>query len=531
MRSPRLILLWLLAGAFLLVASACAPEPVARHTPAHVSQTPDPARSLALPTPLPVSTQLAPAPSALPGPDAEAPEETLDAAGAAPALRYRVQADLDWTARRVAVEEWIDFHNRTGAPLREIVFSVDINGDPDRFALKRLEAGAGLELHTYSLDDTRLTVSLPQPLAPEGLLTLRLSYDLAVPPIADGYRFGHLGYLGYSDRQLNLGNWLPLVAHHDPVRGWICPLPHTVGEHAARPLADFDVTLRVKGMPEGLSAVAPGAASGGKGEWRFELTGAREMTISLSDRYEVQRATAPSGAEVVLYTFAEPGRSPDAAQHALQTATNALGLFEKLFDQPYRHERLIVVEGDFPDGMEFSGLVFVSKDWFRAWQGVPNDWLTLITAHEVAHQWWYSVVGSDQGNSPYLDEALAIYSELLYFERFLPEHVAWWWDFRVGAYEPSGFVDSPVYDFHSPRAYINAIYLQGARMMQSLREDLGDLAFFGWLQRYANQMQGQLATPYDFWGALTGDEYAATLGTRQRYLRNANVLARSSDLP
>lgn len=44
-------------------------------------------------------------------------------------------------------------------------------------------------------------------------------------------------------------------------------------------------------------------------------------------------------------------------------------------------------------------------------------------------------------------------------------------------------------------------------------------------------MQGQLATPYDFWGALTGDEYAATLETRKRYLRNANVLARSSDLP
>jgi len=41
----------------------------------------------------------------------------------------------------------------------------------------------------------------------------------------------------------------------------------------------------------------------------------------------------------------------------------------------------------------------------------------------------------------------------------------------------------------------------------------------------------QLATPDDFWGALTGDEYAATLGTRQRYLRDANVLARPADLP
>lgn len=529
MRSRSLLLPWLLTC--LLLGSACEPEPAARQTLTRVSQTPDLARPLALPTPLPVVTQIAPTTSAQPGLPVEAPAEPQAAASAQAALRYRVQADLDWASRRVAVDEWIDFRNQTGAPLREIVFSVDINDDPDRFSLRRIQTGVGLELHTYTLEGAQLTVSLPQPLAPEGLLTLRLNYDLAVPLIANGYRFGHLGYLGYSDRQLNLGNWLPLVAHYDPARGWICPLPHAIGEHAARPLADFDVTLRVKGGPEGLSAVAPGVASGDDGDWRFELTDAREITISLSDRYEVRRATAPSGVEVELYTFAEPGRSSDAAQHALQTTTNALGLFETLYDQPYRHERLIVVEGDFPDGMEFSGLVFVSKDWFRAWQGAPNDWLTLITAHEVAHQWWYSAVGSDQGNAPYLDEALAIYSELLYFERFLPEHVAWWWDFRVEAYEPRGFVDAPVYDFHSPRVYINAVYLQGARMMQALREDLGDLAFFGWLQRYANQMQGQLATPDDFWGALTGDEYAATLGTRQRFLRHVNVLARSADLP
>ena len=61
----------------------------------------------------------------------------------------------------------------------------------------------------------------------------------------------------------------------------------------------------------------------------------------------------------------------NAAQHALQTAADALTLYERQFNQPYAHQRLVVVEGDFPDGMEFSGLVFVSRDWFQLWRVSP----------------------------------------------------------------------------------------------------------------------------------------------------------------
>ena len=160
------------------------------------------------------------------------------------------------------------------------------------------------------------------------------------------------------------------------------------------------------------------------------------------------------------------------------------------------------VEGDFPDGMEFSGLVFVSETWFRTWGGTANDWLTLITAHEVAHQWWYATVGNDQSLSPYLDEALATYSELVFYEHYYPDLVDWWWAFRVNSYTPSGFVDMPVTAFQQSRPYINAVYLQGARMLDEVRFALGDDAFFAWLQRYASLMHGAIAEPGDFWPAI-----------------------------
>ena len=37
------------------------------------------------------------------------------------------------------------------------------------------------------------------------------------------------------------------------------------------------------------------------------------------------------------------------------------------------------------------------------------------TAHEVAHQWWYSLVGNDQIDEPWLDEALTQFTTALYF--------------------------------------------------------------------------------------------------------------------
>lgn len=524
--------LWL-AGALLIAVAACAPG-ASQQPPIALSQTPNPTSLPALPTLLPAHTprsaEATPAQPTLPAlPPATAAEA---------AVRYRIEAELDWPSRSLQVSENVNLRNDSGVPLRTVFFTIDCGGDAsagsaaaEPFILTRVTTGAGLEVENYTLDATRLAVALPQPLAPGALLSIQLDFALSVPPIANGYRLGHFGYLGYSDRQVNLGSWFPLLAQYDLARGWLTPALHPVGEQAVRRLADFDVTLKVRRAPDGLRAAAPGSATTGAAEWRFVLKNARELTISLSDHYEILSAQTASGVAVDLYTFAEPGRDLAAAHHALQTATNALALFERLYNQPYPYERLVVVEGDFPDGMEFSGLVFVSRDWFRAWQGVANDWLTVITAHEIAHQWWYCVVGSDQGSNPYLDEALAIYSELLYVERYLPEHTAWWWDFRVNAYEPAGYVDTPVYEFHSPRAYINAVYLQGARMMQTLRDDLGDLAFFGWLQRYAAQMRGQVAAPDDFWGALTGEEYAATLEVRRAFLRNVNVLARSADLP
>jgi aminopeptidase N len=174
--------------------------------------------------------------------------------------------------------------------------------------------------------------------------------------------------------------------------------------------------------------------------------------------------------------------------------------------------------------MEFSALVFVSTNWFYQFRGGYDNYLTVITVHEISHQWWYARVGNDAAHAPWLDEALATYSEYVYYEEYHPTLKDWWWSFRVGWYAPQGFVDSTIYEFVTPRDYINAVYLRGVQMLQNIRNDIGTQAFFRLLEEYARAADGRIGTPRLFWSLLSPEQYAATTNTRGQFLRLPQIL-------
>jgi aminopeptidase N len=127
---------------------------------------------------------------------------------------------------------------------------------------------------------------------------------------------------------------------------------------------------------------------------------------------------------------------------------------------------------------------------------------TAIAAHETSHQWWYGLVGNDQALEPWLDEALATYSERLYYERLHPEALDWWWAYRINYYEPRGWVDGSIYNPEGYRAYRDAVYLNGAEFLEALRDQIGDQAFLAILKQYATENARQIATGEDFFHLL-----------------------------
>jgi aminopeptidase N len=217
--------------------------------------------------------------------------------------------------------------------------------------------------------------------------------------------------------------------------------PSYYGENLVFDLADFEVNLRfVDGRTDLI--VAASAAGVQDGEWlRYQQTAARTFALSIGHEYLVESAQA--GATTVTSYYFQFNEA--AGKRALQTTVEALELYSQLFG-PYPHDTLAVVEADFYDGMEYDGLYFLSRAFYNLHKGEPGDYLVAIAAHETAHQWWYGLIGNDQANEPWLDEALCTYTERLYYEHYYPEAVDWWWQYRIKYYHPSGWVDTSVYN-------------------------------------------------------------------------------------
>lgn len=475
-------------------------------------------------TPLPTSQR-----HLQPVPTTQTEAATLQGQGCAtePVERtqHLVDATINYPRRTAQVSQMVRYFNTDAAPLDDIVLAVEANRFPQVFTLDEVTVDHE-PAPAYELTGRRMTITLPEALPPGCAVTLGLRFQLDLPGVGEGI-IGHSGYFGFTARQINLGHWLPVIAYRTGAE-WITRDVTVIGEQVVSEIADWDVTIHVPDAPLALKIAAPGTINRpAANAWRFVLPAAREFTLSMSTQFEVRSVEAANGTTVDVFTLGSTQIQTDhglvdGAEHAAEVAARSVAMYSDLFS-PYPYERLVVIEGDFPDGMEFSGLIFVGASWFEQWPGTPQSYLTIITAHEVAHQWWYASVGNDQALMPWLDESLATYTEYIFYEEYYPDLRDWWWQFRVYTFVPDTFVapqpvDASVYQFDNLRAYINAVYLRGARMLHELRNALGTEAFFDWLAAYAQSDAGRVATPDDFWSLLSAEQLTQVAAIRAHYL-------------
>ena len=443
-----------------------------------------------------------------------------------PELARRVEADVrvDYDARSAEVSQRLVFHNLEATPLDKLVVDVQANQWADSFSLLGLRING--ESVGYELDLNRLEILLAAPLPPGCWLEAALSFQLHPSAIREGLR-SYRGFFGHSPRQLNLSHFLPAVAARLGSE-WRIHQPSGIGEQIVYEPTDWRVQITAEDASDKLQLAAPGNVKRlGTGQWLVELSASRDFAISLSEDFILSERQVAPGLVVAVYHFADAqinagGSQLDSVSHLLLEAGKALDLFARSFGE-YPYQRFVIVQGDFPDGMEFTGLVFVGSAWFYGFDGSPKNYLTLITVHEIAHQWWYARVGSDSALNPWLDEALATYSEYLYIEAFHPAERNWWWSFRVAGFFPQGKVDSAVYEFSTARAYINAIYLRGVQMLHNLRDDIGEAAFMQLLGQYSQAAAGRIADPDLFWSLLPTDQQSVTQATRTEFLRQPGI--------
>ncbi len=466
--------------------------------------------SCSSPTPPPIPTDLAFPDTSTPEASTPLPTETPSATSVPAPTRpqYTLDVQFNYSTKTAIVNETIVYTNNSPDTLTSLVLAVEPTCTQS-FTLNGMAIN-GVPTSNYIFDYQnvqayvrhRLEVPLPEPLAPNQQVTVQINFGLILPVVGNFSDEASLcsQIYGYTAQQVNLVDWYPFIVPYISGKGWILHNPWYYGEHLTFEAADFDVSVTfTDGSLPVIASSGEEVSDPAATTRRFRIEAGRSFVLSFATEYRVASTTV---GDVTIYSYYFPPYET-AATAVLNATAQSFEIYSQRYG-PYPHKTLSVVQGDFNDGMEYSALYYHSKSMYNsAYDGSLINHRTAVAVHETAHQWWFEQVGNDQGFEPWLDESLATYSEIVYYETVQPEALtSWWWTYRFDPYVPLNQVDTQIYYGESQRLYWNKVYLNGAHFQQDLRTRIGDEAFFGFLQDYLVQMRGKIATTDDFFRIL-----------------------------
>ena len=422
--------------------------------------------------------------------------------------RYDIQVDLDYDASTFLGHETVIYTNTEEVSLDSLYFRLLPNGgrsygDGSLTASGLTQDGQPVET-TLSLDDSVLEVKLANPLDPGEQTRIEMDFVGQVPEDFGGEGYG---IYNFSQGVLALSGWYPILAVYDD-EGWNLDPTSAIGDSVYSDMAYYTVALTA---PSDQVVAATGVEvdrqnQGGKDLIRYASGPAREFFLVASPEFEVVSETR-EGTTVNSYYL--PG-SERGGQNALDVAQDSLRTFnDKFGSYPYTELDIIQAPMENAAGVEFPGIVLITEKYYT---DDRRDFFTTTIAHEVAHQWWYNLVGNDVFDAPWQDEALATFSSALYWEaaqglggyegimdyyeqqynRYLQENRD---DLITGSlahYEalPNGGGYGPV------------VYRKGALFFRALRAEIGDEAFFKALKSYYETFKYKIADPQDLLAAF-----------------------------
>lgn len=331
-------------------------------------------------------------------------------------------------------------------------------------------------------DPTTLIFELDDRLPPGDTVVAKLRWRLDLPGAI-------LDRISQNGDSIRLGSFFPILSWEGE-RGWATDPPTTtLAESSTSPTADFDVVIDV---PAGLDVIATGREND-PGRWVAQSV--RDFAVA-AGRFDVttQTVEAPEPVEVTV-GVAEGLESSkedfaDAIAGALEDLSRRYGPY------PWPTFSMAIMPDLGRAGIEYPSMIF---------QG--DDSLEWATTHEVAHSWFYGLVGNNQARDPWLDEGVTSWAQargddmLGYFRGYELSEAA---RGRLGR-------SMRFWDRHEPD-YYDGVYVQGVKALDALgnarRVDCA-------LRRYVAENAYAVATNEDLVDAL-----------RESFPRAARVLRR-----
>lgn len=412
----------------------------------------------------------------------------------------------------VSASQKIEYINRTGTDLNDIclhlyarAFREDAtikpytnltkascfpNGDSygDILIEKVNERGNSANFEFAGEDTDILKINLSSPLADGNKIELDMEYTVTLANCTHR--------LGYYKHLINLGNFYPIVCAYN--EGWQANPYYSTGDPFVSDCANYSVNIT---CPVGYDCYASGSRVVEGNTYKFNALAVRDFAAIITSSGEA--ASSKVGNTNVTYVgYKGDG---DIAEN-LEIAKKAVNFFNNKFGK-YPYSSLVVAKSAFMQGgMEYPNFVTISDSV------TEEEEYKKVIVHEIAHQWWYGMVGNNQIESAWLDESLAEYSTCLFFEEhgeygihyteLVRDATASYLIYVDVISSLSGKVNTsmnlPVNKYATEYEYTYMVYVKGVIMLDTLREVVGKNKLINALGDYFKEYKYKIADEQGF---------------------------------
>jgi Peptidase family M1 domain len=482
--------------------------------------------------------------------------------------RYVIRLKLDFDARAYEGRETVRWVNRGDRPSSVLYFHLYPNlrpaaernaeaGEPAAPDEPRLEVTAVSTTAepprplVFALEDggVSLRVQLSEAVAPGAAAEVGIDFKGSVPEISSdetslpAHVIQQVGAALRDTREVRrardtnffsrgvmlLGSFYPVLAVREGGE-WQRRVEPTVGDQLFAEPADY--TLTVEGVPRGLSVFSAAARHDPKTEHApvrvLEGRALRHLPVIAGRNLRSESRTVEGVPVRSIYT----AEHEKTGRRVLEVASEATRVFTRRFGPLPEGHHVAVAEAPLVAGhgsTEFSGLAVIASAFYvdfdspavrnlpeivREQRASVEESLEFAVAQGVAHQWWGAAVGNDPEREPFLDEALAHWSALLYVRDAHGEERA-----RVALedqlrgvyqiYRTFGGEDMPAErparEYRNSFQYAAVVTGKGALMFVALQQLLGEERFFRALRSYYEANRFEVAQLGDLRAAFVAE--------------------------
>ena len=434
-----------------------------------------------------------------------------------PNPNYEMIMELDPDSYTVTGSMILTFTNTSSVELSEIylrdypaafqdkndTYEMDISNVMD------LRSSTDVEIDRDGSDMTTVIVSLDEPVAPGEEISIYMDFVTTLPEIGDRF--------GYYEGVYSLTDFYPILCRFDMNGDWSHEPYFFNGECFYTDMSDYEVELTV---PEDYIVATGGQiiseeTDGGYTSYEITAEDIRDFTAIVSDEFITVSAES-NGIDYYVYYLPDTNIDDSAAVNAMDVSINSIEYFSECFgDYPY--PTFSCVFSTMPasvGGMEYSGLVLIASNMdFEDADDFFGYSADCVIAHEIGHQWFMGIVGSDSYNEPWLDESFASYTEWVYCKEFFPDQAAdgiWWLGYdmstSISDYDNmapgSSYINLSVSQMTDTYTYWFKIYAEGAHFLFLLEQELGEDVMYDFIKEYVSRYKFKNSTTEDFVNTL-----------------------------